>query len=244
MQNTDPPPDADKGYTYCFRSNPVYLTPGNSMTRKQDDLRAFVIDVYEEVSRSKDVSFLHSIVNGLGEFETSQTLKLLLGLALLDRNWDAAELCLKVTLAVLGNGTDSDSSAHMWAVISNMNDCPDVLEWLVRYGADIEWRGTSNVTPLMDSASRGLTENVNVLLKCGADVKASTNIDDDNTALHLAAAYGHRAIVETLVKHGADVHHRNCWGKEAMDLAMQNGHEDVVLYLQEQQDDQRKLHSG
>ena len=44
---------------------------------------------------------------------------------------------------------------------------------------------------------------VQVLLKVGADVEAKDQ--DGSTSLHFASEYGHAAVVQTLLQHGADV---------------------------------------
>jgi len=56
-----------------------------------------------------------------------------------------------------------------------------------------------------------------------------------DTALHLAAYYGHAAIVGLLINYpgnAADVRIRNKDHKTALELARREGHEDVVLLLE------------
>jgi ankyrin repeat protein len=60
----------------------------------------------------------------------------------------------------------------------------------------------------MYAALRGNIKVVRVLLQAGADVNARNN--DGSTALTLALEYGHKRIVELLIKTGAEeqIHER------------------------------------
>jgi len=51
---------------------------------------------------------------------------------------------------------------------------------------------------------------------------------DGDTPLHDAARFGHKAVVEALLKAGADKTIKNKEGKLASDLAAANGHEGIV----------------
>lgn len=60
--------------------------------------------------------------------------------------------------------------------------------------------------PLLMAAFRGDAEDIQLLLSGGANIE--TKGDDGATALSFAAAGGHVAAVETLLKHGARIRHR------------------------------------
>jgi ankyrin repeat protein len=67
------------------------------------------------------------------------------------------------------------------------------------------------------------------LLIAGADSDARD--EHGQAALMLAAAGGHRHIVECLIRHGADLNHTAKYGLSALMLAVVNGHAEVVRML-------------
>src|SRR5436305_327922 len=69
------------------------------------------------------------------------------------------------------------------------------------------------------------------LLGEGANIQAKT--DDGRTALYLAAANGHEAVVKLLLEAKADVNAKDESGQTALYHAAENGHEAVVKLLLE-----------
>ena len=53
------------------------------------------------------------------------------------------------------------------------------------------------------------------------------------TCLHLAAAYGHKHIVEFLANASADLNATDLQGRSALVYATQQNHQHVIKYLQE-----------
>jgi ankyrin repeat protein len=78
-------------------------------------------------------------------------------------------------------------------------------EKLLKAGAD--WKATrwNGETPLMIAAGAGSAEEVRMLLDCGADVNGAEPKSLQN-ALMWAASEGHTAVVDLLLKRGANVH--------------------------------------
>lgn len=77
------------------------------------------------------------------------------------------------------------------------------------------------------------TNNLKALEKViaeGVDVNAPNNATG-LTALMIASQEGHREIVETLLKSGAEVDAKTGDGKTALDFAMEKGHQDVAALL-------------
>lgn len=52
------------------------------------------------------------------------------------------------------------------------------------------------------------------------------------TALHWATEHSHQEVVELLIKYGADVHTQSKFCKTALDIAIDNGYEDMAEILQ------------
>ena len=55
--------------------------------------------------------------------------------------------------------------------------------------------------------------------------------DDGHTALMIAAKYGQIDILNFLMNHGADLHHKDTEGLSAMDLARDKGYKIIVETL-------------
>jgi hypothetical protein len=77
------------------------------------------------------------------------------------------------------------------------------LGYLMREGADIEYRDEARCTPLHHAVFGGSVDTVRWILQAGADVNAEN--DWFGTPLCLAAIRGDLAITELLIEHNADV---------------------------------------
>ena len=98
---------------------------------------------------------------------------------------------------------------------------PDILDLLIRYGADIN---ASHV--LIRAALEGDVETIQYLIQRGALINLP-NIHG-NTALHAAAVNSHPGAVEFLISHGANIYARNRDGKRPLDVAT---HPETIDYL-------------
>jgi len=77
---------------------------------------------------------------------------------------------------------------------------------------------------LIQAASRGDTTALQAQLAAGADPNSVDNSYVEGwTALMAALEHGHAAVVEALVRAGADVNARNGFGATALDIALANG---------------------
>lgn len=72
----------------------------------------------------------------------------------------------------------------------------EVVQLLIRDGADVNHRAGGGVAPLHLAASRGSKELVKVLLAAGAD--PATTTDDGKTAADIASERGHPELAELL----------------------------------------------
>ena len=93
----------------------------------------------------------------------------------------------------------------------------------------INQRSIFNDTPLILVMSWDDTEAATLLLRGGADVFASGEHGD--TALHRAAAFGNKGLVEILLKFGAPRSSKNDDGHTPYDLAVLGGHQDIATAL-------------
>ena len=115
----------------------------------------------------------------------------------------------------------------------------DVVEFLLRYEANIEGRGTikidgqviENCTALWVAAAKGHFDVVRLLIKQNAEVDGRTS--SNSTPLRAAALHGHLDIVRCLVENGADVNARTNINCTPLMLTCHKGHLDVASYLVE-----------
>ncbi len=103
----------------------------------------------------------------------------------------------------------------------NAEDC----ESLLSIGADVNWRGQDDETPLLAACKKGHIDVAMVLLAYGADCNARGA--DSLTALHVAARRGDQPLVNLLLNHNANVNVKNSDGKTAFDVAKAKGYDDV-----------------
>ena len=123
-------------------------------------------------------------------------------------------------------------------IIAAHNGHLNSVKILLRYGADIEARGTLKIendvmegcTPLWAAASAGHLDVVKLLIKRKADVDGRAS--NGSTPLRVAAHDGHLDVVRCLVERGADVNAR-IYDDESTPLmvACYWGHSSVATYL-------------
>ena len=123
-------------------------------------------------------------------------------------------------------------------IIAALNGHLNSVEILLRYGAEIESRGTLKIndqfsracTPLWAAAITGRLDVVKLLIERNADVEGTTSTG--STPLRTAAYRGHLDIVRCLVESGADVNARSSRDNSTiLMMACFRGHLSVVTYL-------------
>lgn len=98
---------------------------------------------------------------------------------------------------------------------------------LIERGAAVNRRGWS---PILYAASGGDVATLQVLLKAGADLKATN--PSGSTPLIMAARFGRDEVVMALVAAGADPLHRNPGGQDAIAAARWAGREFLADQLE------------
>lgn len=128
---------------------------------------------------------------------------------------------------------DFIANHYQWAVLqvqaskSHYEQCM----WLLDHGANLRFRETKGYTALAIAAASNAVTAVEMFLARDADPCELSN--DQTTALHLAAALGHRDVVIVLCdkKYGVSLNAVNAHNMTPLLLSVQNGHVNVVKTL-------------
>ena len=107
-----------------------------------------------------------------------------------------------------------------------------MVQWLVEHEADTTALSSNAMCnqPLHAALAGACCEQtVDLLLAAGAPVQSV--VASGVTALHLAAARGHRVLVEKLLQAGADADARLASGQTAAELAGERGHADLAAWM-------------
>ena len=114
----------------------------------------------------------------------------------------------------------------------------DILEYLISKGADVNVEDNLGRTPLWLQFNYGSLEGLKMLIENGADANGYFNKEKGDRFIHVMAQFGNLDLVKFLVEKGqADIHVKNNEGKTALDIAMENGHSEVVEYLKSKEAD-------
>jgi uncharacterized protein len=123
---------------------------------------------------------------------------------------------------------DGTTALH-WA--ANRDDS-ELVDLLVRAGANVKAANRYGVTPLWLACMNGNAGSVELLLKAGAD--ANTVSAEGETVLMTAARTGKVDAVNVLLRYGADVNAKEGWHKQtALMWAAAEGHSAVIRALVE-----------
>ena len=121
----------------------------------------------------------------------------------------------------------------------------DVVEILIEYQASITAINANKYTPLHLAAVSGHVQVAEYLIQEEAPIDGEEK-NKVSTPLLLACQAGHTLIVNLLLKHGADIcKHQDGAdiGNNALDLAIDAGHEDVVEILIQHHDIRKALNN-
>ena len=105
----------------------------------------------------------------------------------------------------------------------------DVVNLLLKKGADIENDNQFGFTPLHKAAICGHLNVVALLLDRGAQPESRTI--SGSTPLHRAAAGGHKDVVKVFLDHGTDVDIKDNYGFTPLTWAAMMGHMEIVQLL-------------
>ena len=130
--------------------------------------------------------------------------------------------------------------ALVWAIIGDQASL-EVVKLLLESGTKVKGTGS-----LIAAAEYGQFAALRLLVEHGSkdgdcDLEKveeygeydSRKLDDQGTALYKAAANGHLDVVSFLLEKGADPKFRDRKGRTVLDIAVENGHEDVARRIRD-----------
>jgi ankyrin repeat protein len=133
---------------------------------------------------------------------------------------------LDMVQLLLENGATVDRYNRTFEVAVLNNDL-NIVKVLLEAGADIN---LCMPDCILLAAGEGNYDILKLLIDRGVDVDAVRN-EKNNTALHLAANFGHSKVVELLVESGADTNLKNYYGYTPLILAISEDIKEMVKIL-------------
>ncbi|KAH9313384.1 hypothetical protein KI387_028419, partial [Taxus chinensis] len=137
---------------------------------------------------------------------------------------------VKILLSARANTETADIRGYTALHFAASGNCVQILISLLDSGAQINAQDIEGKTPLHVSVIAGHLESVQLLVGAGATVDAKDKVGW--TAIHCAASCGYLDIIKFLLESG-NKYIRNNDGKNALELALDNGHQHLldVLHL-------------
>lgn len=148
----------------------------------------------------------------------------------------AAETCrLNATTVLLVAGADTNlrHGEHNYSALDSaaVGGCPEVLQLILRHGADVNAIDSAGVTALYLAARHDRDRAVDLLVNAGANVEAQDH--RGWTPLHVASAVGASRAIESLLRHGVDRSKPDRRDRAPLHLAAERGHTSAVAHLLE-----------
>ena len=120
-----------------------------------------------------------------------------LALAAVFGHGDVAEYLFSKSADVNATATNGTGYNALTGAVASGH--AQIVSWLLKNGANANYRYGGGYSPLITAAANGHLEIVKILLEHGADLQAKTN--DGKTALSFAKERGHAAVAEFLRSH-------------------------------------------
>jgi ankyrin repeat protein len=127
----------------------------------------------------------------------------------------------------------SDSNGQTPLHVASTLGAVDIVELLLRYGADISSIDIHGQTSLHICGGSGNKACLAMLLDHGGDDILESLDHNGNSVLHHASFNGHIECVRLLLETAANVTARNKKGQTAYHLARSKGHDQIILLLTE-----------
>ncbi|KAI1115417.1 ankyrin repeat-containing domain protein [Nemania sp. NC0429] len=142
-------------------------------------------------------------------------------------NLESFKLLLESGANIHSISENGETALHFAAT----NNDTKILEDILKQGANLEADCKTFGTPLMAAARSNRTSAIKLLLQKGANVNAISKSCPTHNPLHTAALEGRSAVLEALIKAGADANIRGGTFGSALCAAVMSGDEDSVKLL-------------
>jgi ankyrin repeat protein len=178
-----------------------------------------LLAAYRDFKRSFDVEALRTAIEDDGG--ETVTLRSLVELAASGGQWRILEQLARSGLRL--EESDDFPSVIAEVLLRSPRSTVEVTSGLIRLGAGVNTRTCNEWTPLHVACWRHQRKVIPVLVAAGADINASTGIDDYNTPLMDACELGDAKTVEVLLDLGADPMILNPYSGKSVHMRFQNG---------------------
>ena len=133
------------------------------------------------------------------------------------------------TSTVIEGGFPVEGATPLWTA-STLGHL-DMVQELVKRGANIEHTTDSHSSPLRGAAFDGHIDVVEYLIKQGADIDKPNQVGQ--SPLTIAAAMKQIETAKYLIENGANIHHKGHNGDMPLHVAVESGSDDVTKMLVE-----------
>ncbi len=127
--------------------------------------------------------------------------------------------------------------ANNYLLLAASSGSIPALEWLLKNGAEVDYKTAENATPLMLAVANNHTEAVKIILNYYPDINVKTDLSE--TPLIAAAKNGNLEIAEALVRDSADINMTDKNGAAPIHYAAIYGYfylTDMLLYYNADKD--------
>jgi ankyrin repeat protein len=126
---------------------------------------------------------------------------------------------------------DEQNDLNNYLLLASSSGSMVAIDWLVKHGADVNFKTAEGATPLMLAVSENMTLAAKMLMYNNADVNIKT--DYSETPLLAAAKNGNMEIAEALIRDSAKINFTDKQGASALHYAAAYGYfyfTDMLLY--------------
>ena len=152
-----------------------------------------------------------------------------LSAAILQRDVNIVERLLEYGATTRVRMAGNTSPLHVAARLQDPSQA-DMVELLLRFGADVNSPDHSGRTPLFDTILNQNFDSTEMLLDDGADIEAAI-VEDNKRPLHEAAIVGNAKIFQLLLKSSLCISPKDAHGMTPLDYAERNHHDDIVRLI-------------
>jgi ankyrin repeat protein len=150
---------------------------------------------------------------------------------------ESPELRAEIIQLLVDSGVNMGPTTLYWAAAAmitayDKNEVPKAMSILIEAGADVNEREQKKgLTVLMVAAGAGSNQLVDILLRSGAKINATTK--SGRTALAVAVAGRHTSTVKLLIEAGANLKKADKQGNTPLMIAQSKGNKEIVKLLKE-----------